>query len=71
MTTQTPGMRDAEQVAKAFHESYERQAPDHGYRTREASAKPWAEVPASNKALMVAVVEDLVRRGVIVVGGAG
>ncbi|MEU7170322.1 2'-5' RNA ligase family protein [Micromonospora tulbaghiae] len=55
----------AETVAKAFHESYERQAPDHGYRTREASAKPWEQVPDNNRALMVAVVRDLIERGVI------
>ncbi|MEU3452159.1 hypothetical protein ABZ671_00750 [Micromonospora sp. NPDC006766] len=60
---------DAERIARAFHESYERQAPEHGYRTREASAKPWAQVPANNRALMVAVVDDLLRRGVITPGG--
>ncbi|AYF29324.1 hypothetical protein CSH63_18000 [Micromonospora tulbaghiae] len=55
----------AEQVAQQFHETYERLAPDHGYRTREASARPWADVPDTNKRLMVAVVEELLARGVI------
>ena len=55
----------AEEIAAAFHESYERQAPDFGYRTRESSAKPWQEVPDQNKRLMVAVVNDLMRRNVI------
>ncbi len=55
----------AEQIAQAFHETYERLAPDFGYRTREASAKPWAEVPGQNKALMVAVVQALINSGVI------
>jgi hypothetical protein len=55
----------AEQVAQAFHEAYERLAPDFGYRTREASAKPWAEVPGQNKALMIAVVQSLLDSGVI------
>lgn len=55
----------AEQVAREFHEAYERLAPDHGYRTREASAKPWSEVPEQNKRLMTAVVNDLLERGVI------
>ena len=55
----------AEKVAAAFHESYERQAPEHGYRTREASAKPWGDVPDDNRRLMVAVVQELIDRGVI------
>jgi hypothetical protein len=52
-------------VARAFHESYERQAPEYGYKTREASSVPWSDVPADNKHLMQAVVLDLLRRGVI------
>jgi hypothetical protein len=47
----------AEGVAQCFHEAYERLAPDFGYRTREASAKPWPEVPERNRALMVATVD--------------
>lgn len=58
---------EAAVVAQAFHESYERLAPDHGYETREASAKPWAEVPKKNQRLMIAVVDDLIARGVIAV----
>jgi hypothetical protein len=57
----------AEAIARAFHESYERQAPDHGYETRVASAVPWDEVPENNRALMTAVVEDLLDRDVIAV----
>ena len=56
---------DAEQIAQAFHEAYERLAPDFGYKTREASAKPWAEVPEQNKSLMVAVAQSLLDAGVI------
>lgn len=59
-------MLPAERIAKAFHESYERQAPNHGYETREASAKPWEEVPAQNRGLMIAVVEDLLEQEVII-----
>ncbi len=44
-----------EELAQTFHETYERFAPDFGYKTREASAVPWGEVPAKNKALMTAV----------------
>lgn len=56
---------DAELIARAFHESYERLAPEYGYKTREASAKPWDEVPEQNRNLMVAVVQDLLDEGVI------
>lgn len=59
-------MQGAEQIAKAFHESYERQAPDHGYATREASAKPWDDVPETNRELMIAVVEDLLEQEIII-----
>jgi hypothetical protein len=55
----------AERVAREFHEAYERLAPDHGYETREASAKPWEDVPEQNRGLMVAVVGELLDRGVI------
>ena len=58
-------MDQAEQIARAFHESYERQAPAHNYETREASAKPWEQVPEQNRNLMCAVVQDLLERGVI------
>ena len=44
----------AEDVARLFHETYERLAPTFGYETREASAKPWSEVPERNRALMIA-----------------
>ncbi len=57
---------DAETIAEAFHDAYERLAPAHGYKTREASAKPWGDVPENNRLLMIAVVEELLERGVIV-----
>ena len=44
----------AEQLAKLFHETYERLAPMFGYETRDESAKPWSEVPKANRALMIA-----------------
>lgn len=46
-------------LAQAFHEAYERLAPHFGYKTREASAKPWADVPLENRALMAAVCAEL------------
>lgn len=55
----------AEPIAAAFHESYERQARNYGYETRPESAVPWENVPDNNKALMRAVVNDLIDRNVI------
>lgn len=54
---------DAESIARAFHEAYEGLAPFHGYKTREASAKPWEEVPQNNRELMIATVSQLIREG--------
>ncbi len=50
-------MDDAELLAKKFHETYERLAPDFGYKTRESSAVKWGDVPEKNKKLMVAVTD--------------
>ena len=50
---------DAEQLAREFHEAYERLAPDFGYKTRDASAKPWEEVPENNRKLMTAVCAEV------------
>jgi hypothetical protein len=60
--------QQAEQVARAFHEAYERLAPQYGYETREASAVPWDEVPEQNRELMVATVTDLLERAVVLPG---
>lgn len=49
----------AEQLAKLFHDTYEELAPQHDYETREASRKPWDEVPENNKTLMVAVAQRI------------
>lgn len=50
---------DAEQIARLFHETYEELAPQFGYETREASRKPWKDVPEKNKKLMIAVAEKV------------
>ncbi len=52
--------KQAETIAQAFHESYERLAPHHGYSTRKESKVPWEDVPEQNKGLMVAVIEELI-----------
>lgn len=49
-----------EEIAKLFHETYERLAPNFGYATMTDSRKPWSEVPKQNKSLMIAVVGELV-----------
>ena len=67
----TPSPAQAEIIAQAFHENYERLAPEHGYKTRERSARPWADVPADNKSLMIATVQALLDSGVIAEGTAG
>lgn len=58
-------------IARAFHEAYERKAPDLGYRTRAESRVPWADVPHANKVLMRATVAELLSSGVIRGGRAG
>lgn len=58
-------MSHPDSIAQAFHEAYERLAPDHGYETRKASAVPWNQVPEQNKSLMIAVVGALIETGVI------
>lgn len=56
---------EPERVAQAFHEAYERLAPDFGYKTREASAVPWEDVPDANRQLMVAVADELLSERVL------
>lgn len=55
----------AQEIAQAFHEAYERNAPHYGYQTREDSAVPWEDVPMTNKELMIATAQDLLDRSVI------
>ena len=56
---------NAEQIARAFHATYERLAPAYGYETRRESAVSWASLPLANKRLMIAVVQYLIDEGVI------
>lgn len=56
---------EAERVAQAFHETYERLAPEHGWETQKRSRVPWERVPDENRELMVATAEELLRAGVI------
>lgn len=52
----------AEALAKLFHETYERLAPSHGYETRKASAVPWEQVPENNRALMISVAAEVLKK---------
>ena len=52
----------ADQLARMFHETYERLAPSHGYETRKDSAVPWENVPQKNKALMTAVCAEILKK---------
>jgi hypothetical protein len=56
---------EAEEIAQEFHETYEKLAPDFNYETRKESAVPWEKVPEANKGLMVAVVQELMEREII------
>lgn len=52
-------MTDDEIIAREFHEAYERLAPSFGYKTREASAVEWDDVPEPNRSLMIAVAGEV------------
>ncbi len=54
---------EPEDLARKFHEIYERLAPEYGYKTREASAVHWDDVPEGNKRLMIAVCKEILDDG--------
>lgn len=58
-------MTSVEQIARAFHEHYEHIAPELGYKTRPESAVRWEDLPVTNKAVMLSVVEVLLINGII------
>jgi hypothetical protein len=53
---------EAEELARIFHEEYERLAPELGYVTRKESAVSWEQVPEDNRGLMIATCEAVIRR---------
>lgn len=61
-------MYNAEKVAKAFHETYERLAPAFGYKTRSETALSWSDIPLPYKDLMVAVAKELIDSGLLLPG---
>lgn len=56
------GYMNPEEMAQVFHEAYERLAPNFSYKTREASAVPWEDVPENNKKLMIAVCAEVIKK---------
>lgn len=44
-----------EELARYFHDEYERMAPAFNYETRRETAVPWDNLLDSNKRLMMAV----------------
>jgi hypothetical protein len=52
------------ELAKLFHETYERLAPSFGYETRSETAVPWEQIPANNpnKQLMIAVTGEIIHQ---------
>ena len=51
----------AERLAKYFHDTYEKLAPQYSYKTRKESAVDWKDVPKNNKELMIAVAEKVIK----------
>ena len=49
----------AEKLAEFFHKTYEAFAPMFSYKTREASAVPWKDVPENNRNLMIVVCDHI------------
>lgn len=54
---------EAEALARTFHERYEELAPAFGYKTRDASAVPWDDVPHENKLLMIETAKAVIDAG--------
>jgi hypothetical protein len=49
-------------IARLFHETYERLAPRYSYKTRLETAVSWNELPPSNRDLMLAVTNEVMLR---------
>jgi len=51
---------EPEKLARIFHYTYERLAPTFNWETQRSCRTDWEQLPASNRALMVAVAIDVV-----------
>jgi hypothetical protein len=56
---QERALPSAEELARFFHHSYERNAGTVGYKTRDESAVSWEEVPEPNRSLMLLTATDV------------
>lgn len=57
-----------EQMARAFHDNYERLAPEHGYVVRpDVGQRSWDELPENNRSLMLATVDALLASDELVI----
>lgn len=54
---------EAAALAKRFHETYEKLAPQFNYKTREESKVAWDDVPEDNKNLMMATCAEILKQG--------
>ena len=52
----------AEDLARRFHQTYERMAPQYGYETRPESRVAWDNVPEANRRLMIAVCAEILAK---------
>lgn len=53
---------NAPELARFFHDEYERLAPEFGYTTRPESRVAWDDVPENNRMLMMAVAQSVLNR---------
>lgn len=53
---------DAEDLARLFHDTYEKLAPQFGYTSRGSTAVPWEHVPEPNKSLMIATAKSVLEQ---------
>jgi hypothetical protein len=56
-------------IAQRFHEVYEAKAPEYGWATQAATRTDYEDLPEANRALMEAVVWDLIEDDYIDAGG--
>jgi predicted RNA-binding protein Jag len=51
----------AEELARFFHETYERLAPEYDYETKPESRTAWEDVPETNRKLMIATAGEVLK----------
>lgn len=61
-------MTEAEFIARAFHEIYEKLAPTFGLTTVFESRVPWEDISDRNRNFMITTVQQLLDDGTIISG---